>query len=627
MMDTITIGVKNSTLFVKRGALFTGSTYTIAYEGIADANVRLRLYAVRSTIENAICVAEATDTTLAMTSSTWHEVFEANGYRELMTLKAYLYNADGDIVASGDVQVRMSPTKGTYGGKPVDVVGPKGPKGDKGDPGDKGDKGDSLFDVALEGGYGGSEEEWVGEIRSVAGHAKDAANAARMAEASKSSAKSYSDNANTYASNARTAASDAQSASTRAVAARIATENAASGAAQAKDDAVTAKGEAETAKGQAEGFAKDASTSASNASKSATASATSAQEAKQYAESGSDALNARLLREKVGLSIAEYQAEVGDSPSIVNVVPAPKGAIVYSNACAKLVWLHDGTFTETEFLRSTLNMSGDILLKWWDGNSAYAVYKGTDGATKKATITFVNDEPNALEVQTLSEIDVATITEALYCYAEGDFIVTSKGQVFNSSTLAFIGSFTEPIHERLSPKHTDGYFYFLTVGTSWNRMSRLKLEANGTPTFSTYGDACSKSLTPLMVGIMNNIMMVKDASSSQPAVKDTYAKGLYLCDNSAGYTAQNLTVECIASIYIPKPVYIGYSSLTYIRSKSICPFVRQVWCSEGVEFPWSSRISNTTRFTTRTGDGRYYFIFVKFNVRTGLYVREFTEVQ
>lgn len=240
-MDTITIGVKNSTLFVKRGALFTGSTYTIAYEGVADANVRLRLYEVRPTIENAICVAEATDDTLAMTSATWHEVFEANGYRELMTLKAYLYNADGDIVASGDVQVRMSPTKGVYEGKPVDVVGPQGGKGDKGDkgdtgatgdvgpkgdvgkdgktykpqlreqdggvfldfvegnttlsgnidirgfkgeegkPGPQGPEGDSLFKVAVSGGFTGTEEDWVAEIGAVAGHANDATAAARVA--------------------------------------------------------------------------------------------------------------------------------------------------------------------------------------------------------------------------------------------------------------------------------------------------------------------------------------------------------------------------------------------------------------------------------------------------------------
>lgn len=147
-MDTVQIGIKNNALFVKRGDLFTGSTYDIDFAG-AESGVLLRLYWVKSTLENAVCVAEtvyndSTQThTLALTASTWHDVFEANSFKEQMTCKAYLYNAEGDIVASGEIVVKMSPTKGVYDGKPVDVVGPTGATGAKGNTGDKGDKGDT----------------------------------------------------------------------------------------------------------------------------------------------------------------------------------------------------------------------------------------------------------------------------------------------------------------------------------------------------------------------------------------------------------------------------------------------------------------------------------------------------
>ena len=405
---------------------------------------------------------------------------------------------------------------------------------------------------------------------------------------------------------------------------------------EAVGKAETAKGDAVKAQAEASKSAEQASTSASNASKSATASATSAQEAKQYAESGSDALNARILRENVGISVAEYRVEVGDSPQIIALVSAPKGAIAVSVKHNNIFWLHDGTFTQTQLLRSTLEMNGNFLLKWWEGNAVYAVYKGTDGATKKATITFVNNEPKTLDVQTLSNIDIATITEARYCYIEGDVVVTSKGQVFNKSTLAFIGAFTAPLYERMSPKTEDGYFKFITKGTQRYRMSRVAIQEDGTPNFSTYADCAFLSEPePLMVGMMNIMGMAFDSSTTNntsPWSTKTYARGLYLFDNSAGRTTPSVVAECLAEIYIPKNLYIGGASLTFIPAQYSLPFIRQVWRSSLSEIgaensKWQTRSITSTFITTRSGDGRYYFVYSRNNVRPGLFVQEFTEVQ
>lgn len=399
-------------------------------------------------------------------------------------------------------------------------------------------------------------------------------------------------------------------------------------ATQAVTDATQAKTNAETAK-------KGAEEARDKAQQSATTASNKAQEAKAYAESGSDALNARILRENVGISVAEYRVEVGDSPSIIALVSAPKGAIAVANAHKNIFWLHDGTFTQTQLLRSTLEMDGNFLLKWWEGNAVYAVYKGTDGATKKATITFVNDEPKTLDVQTLSDIDVTTITEARYCYAEGNVVVTSAGQVFNKDTIAFIGSFTAPLYERMSPKDTDGYFKFITKGTSSYRMSRVAIQEDETPSFSTYGDCATLSEPePLMVGMMNTMGMAFDsgtANGTSPWSTKTYARGLYLFNNSAGRATPSVVAECLAEIYIPKNLYIGGASLTYIPAQHSLPFIRQVWRSSLSEIgaensQWQARQITGTFITTRSGDGRYYFVYPRRNVRPGLFVQEFTEV-
>lgn len=405
---------------------------------------------------------------------------------------------------------------------------------------------------------------------------------------------------------------------------------------EAVERAETAKTDAVKAQGEASKSAESASTSASNAATSADASATSAQEAKAYAENGSDALNARILRENVGISVAEYRVEVGDSPQIIALVSAPKGAIAVSVKHKNIFWLHDGTFTQTELLRDTLEMDGNFLLKWWEGNAVYAVYKGTDGTTKKATITFVNNEPKTLDVQTLSDIDIATIIEARYCYVEGDVVVTSKGQVFNKSTLAFIGAFTAPLYERMSPKAEDGYFKFITKGTHRYRMSRVAIQENGTPNFSTYADcALLSEPEPLMVGMMNIMGMAFDSvteNNSSPWITKTYARGLYLFNNSAGRATPSVVAECLAEIYIPKNLYIGGASLTFIAAQYSFPFIRQVWRSSlgetlDAKISWQSRPITSTSITTRSGDGRYYFVYARNNVRPGLFVQEFTEVQ
>lgn len=485
------------------------------------------------------------------------------------------------------------------------------------------------------------------EAAAQAAHSATASQTAKTAaESAATAAKAAQGKAEDAQASAQASAEDAETAkeaaASSATAAKQSAQEAAQGVAtllQGKVDAAeAAKAGAEAAKTSAETAKTGADAAKAAAAESATASATSASQAKWYAESGSDALNERILRENVGISVAEYRVEVGDSPTEVSLVSAPKGALFVTNIThAKygyIYWLHDGTATKTTFARSALAMSGMFLLKWWEGDAVYMVYKGTDGATKKATITFVNDEPNALEVQTLSDIDVATIYKARYCYVDGNFIVTSKGQVFNKNTLALIGSFTAPLYERFSPKNTNGYFLFITKPSSLRyRASRVKLQEDGSPLFKTYSDLAETSYpTPLMVGMMNKTCMGFSGDNHvwpDDWIYETYANGLYRVDNTGGNATTELSAECLPAIYIPKNLYIGGLSLTFISSQCNFPIIRQVWRSALGEIgrPTGARYYNTTSVTTRTGDGKFYFVYSVFNNRPCLFVQELTEVQ
>lgn len=477
--------------------------------------------------------------------------------------------------------------------------------------------------------------------------AAQAASRAEFALAAKTAAESAATVAQTAQCKAEAAQDAAQASAESAEAAKTAATQSATSAANSAQSAAsseTAAANSATAAASSATAAESAKAGAdaakAAAASSATTAANSASQAKEYAESGSDALNERILRENVGISVAEYRVEVGDSPTEVSLVSAPKGALVVTNIThatyGYIYWLHDGTATKTTFARSALAMSGMFLLKWWEGDAVYMVYKGTDGSTKKATITFVNDEPNALEVQTLSDIDVTTITGARYCYVVGDFIVTSKGQVFNKNTLALIGSFTAPLYERFSPKDTSGYFLFITDNGSRYRASRVKVQEDGSPLFETYSDLATVSNpTPLMVGMMNILCMGFIGNNhvrSDDWISETYANGLYRVDNTGGNATTALPAECLPFIYIPKNLYIGGLSLTFISAQKNFPIIRQVWRSALGEvgrytYQRNNRYYNTTSVTTRTGDGKYYFVYSLFNARPCLFVQELTEVK
>lgn len=50
------------------------------------------------------------------------------------------------------------------------IVGPAGEKGDKGDTGERGIDGKSAYEIAVEHGYSGTEEEWLDYLKANVGY-------------------------------------------------------------------------------------------------------------------------------------------------------------------------------------------------------------------------------------------------------------------------------------------------------------------------------------------------------------------------------------------------------------------------------------------------------------------------
>lgn len=191
---------------------------------------------------------------------------------------------------------------------------------------ERGDKGYSAYQIAVQNGFIGTEEEWIASLKQPALDAAETANeaadnaddkaalaesAATSANAAATTANNAASNANGKAALANTAANEANTARDGANSAATTALGAATVAIQAKDDTIAAIALSETATGEA-------NSAATNANAKATLAQTAAADADSAATSAGEATTAAITATtNANNAAAEARAQRGWSADTV----------------------------------------------------------------------------------------------------------------------------------------------------------------------------------------------------------------------------------------------------------------------------------------------------------------------
>lgn len=148
---------------------FAGNTYELVFVGVALEEVYTAYVMDESGLK---CLAKsehnAGEYTIAFNTSELRGEFERNMH-EVQTFHVIVRDSKR-VVAEGDLSVQwQSLWEDTTTGEVFTMRGPKGNPGTPGRPGDPGLRGLSAYDIAVENGFDGTEEEWLKTLKGVPG--------------------------------------------------------------------------------------------------------------------------------------------------------------------------------------------------------------------------------------------------------------------------------------------------------------------------------------------------------------------------------------------------------------------------------------------------------------------------